>query len=72
MMADGKDNKTMASACGIPPFSVKKYAAQAGKYSYEVLKSMVEQCQMTDQGIKTGRVQDIVGVELLIVDFSKE
>lgn len=71
LMSEGKDNKAMAAACGIPPFSVKKYAAQAGKYSYERLKSMVEKCQATDQGIKTGMVQDVVGVELLIVEFSR-
>lgn len=71
LMSEGKDNKGMAAACGIPPFSVKKYAAQAGKYSYERLKNMVEKCQATDQGIKTGMVQDVVGVELLIVEFSR-
>lgn len=70
LSAEGKDNKQMASSCGIPPFSVKKYAAQAGKYLYEDLKKMVEKCQEIDQGIKTGRVSDIVGVELLIVEFS--
>ncbi|MDE6434215.1 MAG: DNA polymerase III subunit delta, partial [Lachnospiraceae bacterium] len=68
----GKDNKAIASFCGIPPFSVKKYATQASKYSYEQLKRIVEQCQATDQGVKTGRVQDIVGVELLIVEFSNK
>lgn len=71
LMSEGKDNKGMAAACGIPPFSVKKYAAQAEKYSYERLKNMVEKCQATDQGIKTGMVQDVVGVELLIVEFSQ-
>jgi len=71
LTAEGKDNKTMASICGIPPFSVKKYAAQAGRYSYEKLRGMVEKCQATDQGIKTGMVQDIVGVELLIIEFSR-
>ena len=71
LMAEGKNNKAIASLCGIPPFSVKKYAAQAGRYSYETLCGMVEKCQTTDQGIKTGMVQDTVGVELLIVEFSK-
>lgn len=66
----GNDNKTIASLCSIPPFSVKRYAAQASKYSYKQLKRIVEQCQITDQGVKTGCVQDIVGVELLIVEFS--
>lgn len=66
----GMDNKTIASICGIPPFSVKKYAAQTGKYSYERLKDMVEQCQEIDYKIKTGQIKDTVGVELLIVEFS--
>lgn len=69
---EGKDNKTIASVCGIPPFSVKKYAAQAGKYSYDRLKEMLISCQDTDYGVKTGRVQDLVGVELLIVSFSEK
>lgn len=71
LSADGADNKTIASVCGIPPFSVKKYAAQTGRYTYEQLKNMVEQCQDTDYRIKTGQIKDTVGVELLIVEFSK-
>ena len=70
LSAEKKDNKQIASVCGIPPFSVRKYATQAGKYSYKELREIVEKCQMTDQGIKTGKVQDIVGVELLIMEFS--
>ncbi|MBR1865034.1 MAG: DNA polymerase III subunit delta [Lachnospiraceae bacterium] len=70
LSAEGKDNKTMASVCKIPPFSVKKYVAQAGRYSFDRLKTMVGKCQETDQGIKTGRITDTVGVELLIVEFS--
>lgn len=67
---EGKENKELAAVCGIPPFSVKKYAVQARQYSFDQLKSMVDKCQLTDQGIKTGKIQDIVGVELLIVEFS--
>lgn len=70
LVAEGKDNRTIASVCGIPPFSVKKYAAQSGRYSKEQLRKMLEKCQNTDQGIKTGWIQDTVGVELLIVEFS--
>ncbi len=70
LVKEGKDNKTIASVCGIPPFSVKKYAAQAANYTYEELKDMVEKCQMTDYGIKTGNVTDVVGVELLIAEFA--
>ena len=65
----GKNNKEIAATCAIPPFSVKKYASQAAKYTFEQLRDMVEQCQDTEQHIKAGRVKDIVGVELLIVGF---
>lgn len=71
LQKEGKDYKTMAAVCGIPPFSVKRYANQAGEYSFEVLINMLEKCQTTDQGIKTGKIQDVVGVELLIVEFSQ-
>lgn len=66
----GKDNKTIASVCGIPPFTVKKYVNQASVYSYAELRVMLERCQQTDQDIKTGVIKDTVGVELLIVEFS--
>ncbi len=69
---DGKNNKEMAAACSIPPFSVKKYASQAGKYTLDQLEDMVDQCQDTEQQIKSGNVKDIVGVELLIVGFCEK
>lgn len=71
LLGEGKDSKTIASVCRIPPFSVKKYTAQANAYSFESLKRIVEKCQETDQGIKTGRLQDTVGMELLIVELSE-
>lgn len=68
---DGKSSKEMVAACKIQPFTVKKYIAQAKGFSYEQLRAMLEQCQQTDQNVKTGRIQDVVGVELLIVGFSE-
>ncbi len=70
LSSEGKENKEIASICKIPPFSVKKYASQAGKYTFQTLKEMLEKCQRTDAEIKTGRISDTVGVELLIVEFS--
>lgn len=72
LAGEGKDPKKIASLCGIPPFSVKKYMAQTRQYSYGQCKNMLEKCQQTDQGIKTGTVSDVVGVELLIVEFSSK
>ncbi len=68
----GKDNKTIASLAGIAPYFVKSYAKQAEAYTFEQLKSMLEQCQKTDYEVKTGKIKDVVGVELLIVKFSSK
>ncbi len=70
LSAEGKNNKEMAAACAIPPFSVKKYAAQASKYTFEKIQNMVEMCQNTEQHIKSGNIKDLVAVELLIINFS--
>ncbi len=67
---EGKDYKTMASVCGIQPFTVKKYVNQTSAYDFSTLYKMVERCQRTEQEVKTGVVKDVVGVELLIVEFS--
>lgn len=64
------DNSSIASKAGIPPFTVGKYKSQVGHFSYAQLLDMLETCQDVDTGIKRGRYQDIIGVELLIVDFS--
>lgn len=66
----GKDGKSIASLCGIPPFTVKKYMNQASVYKYSEWKEMLECCSKTDQEIKMGIIKDTVGVELLIVEFS--
>ena len=70
MQQEGKDNKEMASVCGVYPKLIYKYVVQAKQYSYKALKTMFEKCLLTEQEIKTGKIQDIVGVELLIVEFS--
>ncbi|MDE5966341.1 MAG: DNA polymerase III subunit delta, partial [Lachnospiraceae bacterium] len=62
----------LASKAAIPPFTVKKYVSQCKGYTYSQLLSMFELCQETDSRIKTGRIGDVIGVELLIVEFSKE
>lgn len=64
------DSTGIASRAGIPPFTVGKYKSQIRHFSYEQLLSMLEECQEVEAGIKRGRYQDIIGVELLITGFS--
>lgn len=64
------DSKTIASKLGIPPFSVSKYLAQAKNFPSSVLREAVEYGTQLEEEIKTGRIQDRIAVELLIVRYS--
>ena len=57
----------IAKTVGIPPFTIKKYIRQTEGFTYQQLKNMLMQCQEVEEGVKTGKIQDVVGVELLIV-----
>lgn len=71
-MADsGKNNGAIAKAVKIPPFIVGKLKDQTRLFRKDTLYHMVEACAETDQQIKTGKVNDRVGVELLLIEFSK-
>lgn len=63
----GYDNKTIGGKVGLPPFIVGKYAAQAAKFKGAVLKKAVESCVNAEEAVKTGRMNDMMSVELLIL-----
>lgn len=71
MQTDGVAFGDLASKAGVPPFTVKKYVSQAKNYTYSDLLAMYEACQETEGQIKSGGIGDVIGVELLIVGFSK-
>lgn len=70
MKKKGYDNKTIASKAGIPPFTVGKYAAQASKFKGADLKQAIKECVEADEAVKTGRMNDKMSVELLLVKYS--
>lgn len=70
MKKKGYDNKTIASKAGIPPFTVGKYSAQAAKFKSKDLKQALTECVEADEAVKTGRMNDKMSVELLIVKYS--
>lgn len=63
----GYDNKTIGGKVGLPPFIVGKYAAQAAKFKGNVLRKAVESCVDAEEAVKTGRMNDVMSVELLIL-----
>lgn len=67
LKARGYDNKTISSKIGVPPFIAGKYAAQAARFKTSVLRGAVRRCVEAEEAVKTGRMNDILSVELLIL-----
>lgn len=67
MKSKGYDNKAIGSKIGVPPFIAGKYVTQASRFKTSVLKNAVRQCVEAEEMVKTGRMNDLMSVELLIV-----
>ncbi len=67
LKARGYDNKTIGSKIGVPPFIAGKYTAQAARFKTSVLRGAVRRCVEAEEAVKTGRMNDILSVELLIL-----
>jgi len=62
----GHDNKSIASKVGVPPFIAGKYVSQASRFKTADLKWAVTQCVEAEAAVKTGRMNDVMSVEMLI------
>ncbi|MBQ0043260.1 MAG: DNA polymerase III subunit delta [Lachnospiraceae bacterium] len=63
-------DKDIAAKVGIPPFTVSRYADQASRFSRHQLMNALEECAATDEKFKSGMIEDVIGVELLIIKYS--
>lgn len=70
LAGQGMEKGEMAKKAGVPPFALGKYLAQCRRFSSASLKKAVEDCVETEELVKTGRLGDQVGVELLIMKYS--
>ena len=68
----GCDDRTIAEKTGLKSFLVRKYAAQASRFSGQELKEALTACVEADEAVKTGRMGDRMSVELLIIRYSRE
>ena len=62
----------IAKKLGVPPFAVRKYREQAERFTKEKLKRALDTCLDTEQDIKTGKLSEQVGLELLLVSLGGE
>lgn len=67
LKARGCDNRTIASKLGVPPFIAGKYLAQASKFGSPLLRRAVTQCVEAEEAVKSGRMDDVMSVEILIL-----
>lgn len=67
----GCDTVSIAKQTGLQSFLVGKYAAQARKFSTEFLKQALTECVEFEEAIKTGKMEDQLSVELLILQYSR-
>lgn len=66
----GFQNKAIGEKVGLPGFIAGKYVTQAGRFTKEELRAAVEACVEAEEAIKTGKMNDNMSVELLIIKYS--
>ncbi|MDO4261484.1 MAG: DNA polymerase III subunit delta [Eubacteriales bacterium] len=71
LSGQGMDRSELAKKAGIPPFALGKYQAQCRRFTPAQIRRAVEDCVETEEQVKTGRMDDQLGVELLIVKYSR-
>ncbi|MCH5275442.1 MAG: DNA polymerase III subunit delta [Lachnospiraceae bacterium] len=63
----GFANKAIGEKLGLPGFVAGKYASQAAGFKERELKRAVTCCVEAEEAVKTGRMNDTMSVEMLIV-----
>ncbi len=67
LKARGYDNRTIGSKIGVPPFIAGKYLTQASRFKTSLLRNAVQQCVETEAAVKSGKMNDRMSVEILIL-----
>ena len=67
---EGYDQSRIAKRTGLQPFVVRNYSSYGRRYREEELEGIVQECVDTEEKVKTGRITDILSVELLLIKFS--
>lgn len=66
----GYSPKTIGETVGLPGFIAGKYVSQASKFSAKDLRLAVNDCVETEEAVKTGKMNDVLSVELLLIKYS--
>ncbi len=71
MSGEGFDYRSMADQVKVPSFAVRKYVRQAEKFSGHQLREALRGALSAEEDIKTGRMNDRLAVELLLMTYSE-
>jgi len=63
----GHDQRSIASKIGVPPFAAGKYLTQASRFKTDTLRKALRQCVEAEEAVKSGRMNDRMSVEILIL-----
>ena len=69
LKAKGFDQKAIGAKVGLSPYIAGKYAAQASGLRTAQLKEAVEECVKAEEAVKNGRMNDVMGIEVLIMSM---
>ncbi len=71
LMSRGVPSKEIAARIGAAPFVAGKYQAQAKYFEMDTLLDALDECAKTEEAVKQGRLNDRLGVELIIIRYSR-
>ena len=72
MSEEGVAQPEIASRLGVPSFVARNYTGCTGRYTTAQLRQAVEDFTQTEEEVKTGRLSDVLSVELLIVKYARK
>lgn len=67
----GLRGKQIADKVGLAPFIAAKYEKQAARFKLRELKEALSACVEADEAVKTGKMNDVLSIELLIIEQSR-
>ena len=70
LTAKGMDRASVASKAQIAPFIAGRLMTQARSFTMQQLQNAVQDCVDAEEAVKTGRMTDVLSVEILIVKYS--
>ncbi len=65
------DFTTISKQTNLQTFLIGKYVNQAKHFSSTSLRQAVQDCIETEEAVKTGKINDRLGVELLIISYTQ-